>query len=91
MPSQVILEFPVDFPGKSVQDKKALRKAKESMVMELLQRREITQGKASELLGIDRHTLLDLMAERNIPMANFSPEELKMQREDDKEREKEKK
>ncbi|MBE7445474.1 MAG: hypothetical protein HS132_09595 [Planctomycetia bacterium] len=36
MPKQMVLEFPVEFPGKSVQDKEALRKAKESMILELL-------------------------------------------------------
>ncbi|MBE7445976.1 MAG: UPF0175 family protein [Planctomycetia bacterium] len=91
MPKQVVLEFPVEFPGKSVQDKEALRKAKESMVLELLRKREISQGKAAELLGIDRNTLFDLMAEHNIPMANFPPEELERQREDDEKREKVKK
>ncbi|MBE7445473.1 MAG: UPF0175 family protein [Planctomycetia bacterium] len=51
----------------------------------------MSQGKAAGLLGIDRNTLFDLMAEHNIPMANFPPEELERQREDDEKREKGKK
>jgi len=90
MSKQVVLEFPVEFPEKSVPDKEVLRKMKELMVLECLRKGKISQGKAAELLEINRHTLFDLMAEHNIPMANFPPEELQRQREDDEKREKEK-
>jgi len=40
---------------------------KEAIVFELLKQKEILQGKAAELLGIDKHDLFDLMAEHNIP------------------------
>lgn len=91
MPKKVVLEFPVEFPKESALNEKALKKGKEGVVLELLREGKISQGKAAELLEIDRHTLFDLMAEHNIPMANFPPEELQRQREEDEKREKEKK
>lgn len=77
---QVVLEFPVDLPEECLKDKKALEKGKEGMVLELLRKGEISQGKATELLCISRHDLLDLIAKHDIPMANFSVEELERQR-----------
>ncbi|OGL47518.1 MAG: hypothetical protein A2W05_03775 [Candidatus Schekmanbacteria bacterium RBG_16_38_10] len=82
MPRQVVLKFPVELPKEGAQDKQVLKKSKETMVLELLRKGKISQGKASELLGIDRHALFDLMAEHDIPMANFPPEELERQRVD---------
>lgn len=82
MPKKMVLEFPVDLPEASLQNKEALNKGKETIVLELLRKEEISQGKAAELLGIDKHTLFDLMAKLDIPMANFSPEELERQRKD---------
>ncbi len=80
MSKKVVLEFPVDLPKKCLQDKEALQKGKEGLVLELLQQEEISQGKATELLGINRHDLFDLMAKYDIPVVNFSPEELQRQR-----------
>lgn len=77
MSKQVVLEFPVELPGKSVLDREVLRKMKELMVLELLRKGEISQGKASELLEIDRHTLFDLMAKCDIPVIDMTEEELK--------------
>ncbi|GAX60680.1 hypothetical protein SCALIN_C13_0195 [Candidatus Scalindua japonica] len=84
MSKKIVLEFPVDLPDECLQDKQALQKGKEGIVLELLQKAEISQGKAAELLGIDRHTLFDLMAKYDIPVVSFSPEELQRQREVDK-------
>ncbi len=82
MSKKVVFEFPVDLPKKCLQDKEALQKGKEGLVLELLQQEEISQGKATELLGINRHDLFDLMAKYDIPVVNFSPEELQRQREE---------
>lgn len=90
MPKQIVLEFPTELPEKSSKDKEALKKGKEAMVLELLRKGEISQGKAAELLEIDRWTLSDLMSKYDIPMANFPPEELRRQRKDAEKREKKK-
>jgi predicted HTH domain antitoxin len=88
MSKRVVLEFPTEMPNNSSKDKEALRKGKEAMVLELLRKGQISQGKASQLLEMDRWTLFDIMAKNNIPMANFSVEELERQREDFEKREK---
>ncbi len=52
-------------------------KAKEALVMELLREHRLSQGKAAELLGLDRHELFDLMAKYRVPVIDLTPEELK--------------
>ncbi len=52
-------------------------KVKESLVMELLREHRLSQGKAAELLGLDRDKLFDLMAKYQIPVIDLTPEELK--------------
>ena len=73
MPKQVVLEFP---EGDAL-DKKALKKDKEAIVMELLREGKISQGKATELLEIDRYDLFDLMAKHDISVVDMTEEELK--------------
>lgn len=90
MPKQIVLEFSAEVPEKSLKDKEELQKGKETIILELLRKGEISQGKAAELLEIDRHTLFDLMAKYDIPMANFPPEELQRQVEDAEKRKKKK-
>jgi len=53
-----------------------LKVAKEWFVLELLHKKEISQGKAAELLEISRHDLFDLMAQYDIPMIDMTSEEL---------------
>lgn len=77
MPKQVVLKFPVELPEEGVLDKKALKKGKEAVVLELLREGKISQGKAAELLEIDRHSLFDLMAKHDIPVIDMTEEELK--------------
>ena len=90
MPKQIVLEFPVELPEGGLKDKEVLKKGKAIIILELLRKGEISHGKAAELLEIDRHTLFDLMAKYDIPMANFSPEELQRQLEDAEKRGKKK-
>jgi len=52
-------------------------KAKEALVMELLREHRLSQGKAAELLGLDRHELFDLMAKYRVPVIALTHEELK--------------
>ena len=49
---------------------------KEAAVMRLLRDARISQGKAAELLDIDRHELLALIARHDIPAIDLTPEEL---------------
>ena len=76
MPREVLLRFPVDLP-EELKDEDVLRKGKEVIVLELLRKREISQGKAAELLEIDRQTLFDLMSKYDIPVISMTDIELK--------------
>jgi predicted HTH domain antitoxin len=53
-----------------------LTTVKEAVVMRLLKAQRISQGKASELLGVTRYALVDLMARYDIPATDLSPEEM---------------
>ncbi len=76
MSKEVLLRFPVDIP-EELKDEDVLRKGKEIMVLELLRRESISQGKAAELLGIDRQALFDLMIKYDIPVISMTDEELR--------------
>lgn len=52
-------------------------KAKEALVMELLKEHYISQGKAAEILGVNRHDLFDLMTRYRVPAVDLTPEELR--------------
>lgn len=52
-------------------------KVKEALLMELLREHRLSQGKAAELLGLDRHELFDLMVKYQIPVIDLTSEELK--------------
>src|SRR5215471_10903753 len=71
----VKLELP-DEVAPHLRDEDLAAKAKEAFTMELLREHEISQGKAAELLGINRHTLFDLMAKYQVPVVDMTPEEL---------------
>jgi predicted HTH domain antitoxin len=53
-----------------------LTEVKEEVVMRLLQAQRISQGKAAELLGINRYDVVDLMARYAIPVTDVSPEDM---------------
>lgn len=53
-----------------------ITKVKEEVVMRLLKEQRISQGKASELLGVNRYDLFDLMAQYDILATDLSPEEM---------------
>ena len=75
MPREVLLRFPVELP-EELKDEEVLRKGREAIVMELLRKGEISQGKAAELLEIDRHALFDLMDKYDIPAIDMTEGEL---------------
>jgi len=53
------------------------KRVKEALVMDLLREHQLSQGKASELLGLSRHELFDLMARHHVPVIDLSADELK--------------
>ncbi len=56
--------------------------AKEALILELLRRSRISQGKAACLLGIDRWAMLDLMAQHQIPSGPVDADEMRRELED---------
>lgn len=79
MSKQVVLEFPVELPDEGLQDPEVLGKGKTAIVLELLRKGTISQGRAAELLEVDRHTLFDLMAQANIPGIAMADEKLRQE------------
>ncbi len=52
---------------------------KELAILELVKTSKLSSGKAAEILGIGVWDFMELMSKYNIPMANFSKEELRRQ------------
>lgn len=76
MSKQVVLEFSVELPDESLQDPDVLHKGKTAVVLEMLKKRNISQGRAAELLEINRHQLFDLMSENQNSVLNLTTDEL---------------
>lgn len=74
----VKLELP-DEVAPHLRDEDLVAKVKEAFTMELLREHEVSQGKAAELLGINRHALFDLMAKYQVPVVDMTPEELEQE------------
>lgn len=53
------------------------RSIKELIVLNLLREHKISQGKAKEILGINKWELIELMRVHSIPAIDLSNEELK--------------
>jgi predicted HTH domain antitoxin len=73
--------FEVELPEEVVewfgwQDREVPERMRETLVMDLLRRHVISQGKAAELLGITRHGLFDLMTKYRVPVIDLTEEEL---------------
>jgi predicted HTH domain antitoxin len=73
---KVDLELPDELFAELREDEIAA-KAREALVMELLREHRFSQGKAADLLGVDRHQLFDLMSRYHVPVIDLSTEELK--------------
>jgi DNA-binding NtrC family response regulator len=71
----LILELPEEVV-RHLCDEELITKAKEALIMELLREHHFSQGKAAELLDIDRHVLFDLMSKYRISVIDLTPEEL---------------
>ena len=66
MSTRITLEFPAELPGESLRDPDVVEKGKQAVILEMLRKGAISQGRAAELLTIDRHALFDLMVEHHI-------------------------
>ena len=54
----------------------AAARISKAAVIELLREGEMTSGEAAEALAVTRRQILEIMAEPNIPIANYDPAEL---------------
>jgi predicted HTH domain antitoxin len=77
MPKRVNLELelPDELLG-TLREQDLAVKAKEALVMELLREHQISQGKAANLLGMNRDDLFSLMAKYQIPFIDLTEAEL---------------
>lgn len=79
---KLVLEFPEELSDEDLHDKEVITKGREGVIMTLLRKGKISQGKAAEMLNIDRYELFDLMAKYDIATADFSANELERQRQE---------
>lgn len=76
---QVELELPDEVFDKDFKAEDLKARVKEQLVLELLRERKISQGKATELLGISRWALMDLMSKQGLPVIDMPEEELQQE------------
>jgi Uncharacterised protein family (UPF0175) len=74
--------FEVELPEEVVtwfgwQDTEVPYKVREALVMELLRRHVISQGKAAELLQLNPWDLSDVMGRYQVPAIDMTPEEVR--------------
>jgi predicted HTH domain antitoxin len=74
---QITLELPDELISLCGSVGAVAERAKQVLVLDVLRRRQISAGKAAELLGISLWDLHELMAEHQIPMVEMSEEELR--------------
>lgn len=52
------------------------KEAKMALASKLYERGKLTLGQAAELAGYSKETFMELLTEYNLPLINYSPEEL---------------
>jgi predicted HTH domain antitoxin len=57
-------------------DEDLAAEAKEALVMEFLREHRVSQGRAAEMLGINRYELFDLMRKYQVPVIDLTAAEL---------------
>ena len=75
-PLHVELELPEEL-AEALRKEDLASKAREALVMELLREHRISQGKAAELLGINRTELFPLMTRYEVSVVDLTAEELR--------------
>lgn len=72
----ITLELPQDLVELLGPPETIAGKVRESLVLDLLRRAEISQGRAARLLGVTRYDILDLMARHRIVSGPLTAEEM---------------
>lgn len=57
-------------------EKDAERRTLQALLLSLIQEGKVTASYAAEVLGISYHEMLDVMTQHNVPLVNYSPDEL---------------
>lgn len=70
------VSFEIDLPDGSTNFDELNQQAKKALILDFLGRKKISQGKAAQLLGINRWELADLMKEHGILSLDIEPKEL---------------
>lgn len=71
------VRFDIELPEDLIDSLEEMDKqAKEAFVLDLLRQKKISQGKAAELLNVDRWVLADIMKKHGILSLVIKPEEL---------------
>jgi DNA-binding NtrC family response regulator len=77
MPRRLNVELEVpDEVLVNLSKEEAAAKAKEAFIMELLCEHRVSQGKATEMLGVTRHELFELMTKYQVPVIDLTLAEL---------------
>jgi len=72
MPEKVVLQLQSEELGE--EDLAGL--ARQLLAVELYARRLVSMGQAAEMLGLESHDFVKLLAERNVPLVDLPPAEL---------------
>jgi predicted HTH domain antitoxin len=73
---EIVVELPEEVLADLGPPAAAAARLRQYAVLDLLMRKRISQGKAAELLQIDRNSLFDLMAQFDISTTDLTVEEL---------------
>jgi hypothetical protein len=73
---QITVEVPEEVLADLGSPAAAAERLRQYAVLDLLRRKRISQGRAADLLQIDRRTLFDLMAQLDVPSTDLTFEEL---------------
>jgi predicted HTH domain antitoxin len=79
MSKRLQVEVEVELPDEvlaQLREEEIVTKAREALVMELLREHHLSQGKAAEILGVNRSDFFDLMTKYQIPVIDLMAEEL---------------
>jgi predicted HTH domain antitoxin len=72
----VTVELPEEIMSLLGEDQPAPEAARDAIVLSLLRKAKISQGKAAELLGISMWEMLDLVIEQDIPTGPQTADEI---------------
>lgn len=70
------VSFEIDLPDGLTNFDELNQQAKKALVLDFLGRKKISQGKAAQLLEVDRWELADLMKEHGILSLDIKPKKL---------------